>query len=217
MTEAEWNSCREPEKMLTFLRGSGRASDRKLRLFAVAVCRRIWPLLTDERSRRVIVTLERHVEGTASDQELREADSAAEDAAWDLDGWGGHRVAVSVCAAAWAAAAANWEGRQHDCAHKAAQAVACGFAEADYDPVAEREERITQAILLRDIFGPLRFREVAANPAWLAPIVVTLAQAAYEHRTLPAGHLDSGRLAHLRSPGPHVRGCFALDLLLGRE
>ena len=64
--------------------------------------------------------------------------------------------------------------------------------------------------------------------------MVALAQAAYDQRTLPAGHLDPARLAvladaldeagctdadvlnHLRGPGPHVRGCWAVDLLLGK-
>jgi hypothetical protein len=64
--------------------------------------------------------------------------------------------------------------------------------------------------------------------------VLSLAQAAYEERNLPSGTLDNARLAvladaledagasgaileHLRSEGPHVRGCFAVDLLLGKE
>jgi hypothetical protein len=64
--------------------------------------------------------------------------------------------------------------------------------------------------------------------------VVALAQAAYEQRELPAGTLDIARIAilsdaledagctdaellgHLRGPGPHVRGCWAVDLLLGK-
>jgi hypothetical protein len=78
---------------------------------------------------------------------------------------------------------------------------------------------------------------VAVDPAWLAwhdGAVVKLAEAVYEERELPSGHLDAGRLAiladmleeagccdagllgHLRGPGPHVRGCFAVDLLLGK-
>jgi hypothetical protein len=65
--------------------------------------------------------------------------------------------------------------------------------------------------------------------------VLNLARSAYEERTLPAGALDAGRLAvladaleeagcddaevlaHLRGPGPHVRGCFALDWVLGKS
>jgi hypothetical protein len=64
---------------------------------------------------------------------------------------------------------------------------------------------------------------------------VSLAQAAYDERNLPSGHLDNARLAvlsdaleeagctdadilsHLRSPGLHVRGCWALDLVLAKE
>ena len=70
--------------------------------------------------------------------------------------------------------------------------------------------------------------------ACLTPAVVALAEAAYEERLLPSGELDTQRLAiladaleeagaagalleHLRSPGPHIRGCFAVDLVLARE
>jgi hypothetical protein len=76
------------------------------------------------------------------------------------------------------------------------------------------------------------FRPVALDPAWLKPNVASLAQAADEERILPSGELDVARLAvlagaleeagapddqitHLRSPGPHVRGCWAVDLCLG--
>ena len=88
--------------------------------------------------------------------------------------------------------------------------------------------------LFRDIFGN-PFRPVAIFPAWKSQTVVSLAQAAYEQRELPAGTLDVARLAvladaledagcdqadllgHLRGPGPHVRGCWAVDLLLGKS
>jgi hypothetical protein len=70
---------------------------------------------------------------------------------------------------------------------------------------------------------------------WNGGTIVQLAQSAYEERHLPAGTLDNGRLAvladaleeagctdadilgHLRGPGPHVRGCWAVDLLLGKS
>ena len=47
MNERDWSACTDPTVMLNHLRG--RASERKLRLFAVACCRHIWDLLPDER------------------------------------------------------------------------------------------------------------------------------------------------------------------------
>ena len=75
----------------------------------------------------------------------------------------------------------------------------------------------------------------AAVLAWNDATVVRLAQAAYEERHLPAGTLDNGRLAvladaleeagctdadllsHLRGSGPHVRGCWPVDLCMGKS
>jgi hypothetical protein len=92
--------------------------------------------------------------------------------------------------------------------------------------------------LLRDIFGyPFR-RQPRIVPSWLAwndGTVMKMAQAVYEGQALSGGTLDNSRLAvladaledagltdaevlgHLRSGGPHVRGCFALDAILGRS
>src|SRR5262245_57779436 len=68
----------------------------------------------------------------------------------------------------------------------------------------------------------------------LSPPARGAARRAYEERSLPSGHLDPARLlvladaleeagcadadlpGHLRGPGPHVRGCWALDLILGK-
>jgi hypothetical protein len=104
--------------------------------------------------------------------------------------------------------------------------------ESDLD-LAE-DEGSAQSQLLRDLFGN-PFRPVALDPAWLSPTVTALAQAAYEERSLPSGELDLARLKvladaieeagcpdqaildHLRGPGPHVRGCWPVDLVLGRK
>jgi hypothetical protein len=93
-----------------------------------------------------------------------------------------------------------------------------------------------QGQLLNEMFGN-PFRPVTLDPAWLdwnGGVVVALAQSAYDDRVMPAGHLDATRLAlladalddagcadaailgHLRDSGPHVRGCWVVDLLLGK-
>jgi hypothetical protein len=80
---------------------------------------------------------------------------------------------------------------------------------------------------LRDIFGHL-FRSVTANPSWLTATVVSLAHGIYDDRTFDrrpiladalqdAGCDDEAVLTHCRSDGPHCRGCWVVDLLLGKE
>ncbi len=98
---------------------------------------------------------------------------------------------------------------------------------------AQEQEAEAIAALVREILGSPAGR-VPPAPESRTSSVLTLARAAYEERALPSGHLDNARLAvlsdaleeagcadgdllaHLRSPGPHVRGCWALDLVLGK-
>ena len=86
-----------------------------------------------------------------------------------------------------------------------------------------------QAAVLRCLFGnPFRPFAIGLGPAWRTPQVIAIAQAIYDDRAfydLPiladaledAGCTDAAILDHCRSPGPHVRGCWVVDLLTGRE
>src|SRR5438128_2183526 len=73
MTEAEWNGCTDPTTMLAFLRDTGKLTERKARLFAVAVCRRIWPLLTDDEGRRAVEVAELYADGLVNKDALEVA------------------------------------------------------------------------------------------------------------------------------------------------
>jgi hypothetical protein len=68
MTEAEWLACERPQLMVESLPDN--ASQRKLRLFAVACCRRVWHLLSDEKSRRAVEIAERFADNLCSPLEL---------------------------------------------------------------------------------------------------------------------------------------------------
>ena len=95
------------------------------------------------------------------------------------------------------------------------------------DPLA------AQCDLIRCVFTAPS-RPVTLDPSLITPVATALAQAAFDHRDLPSGQLDPARLAvlsdaleeaggtgdvlaHLRSPGPHVLGCWVLDLLTERN
>ncbi len=224
MTEGEWLICKNPQDMLVLLRR--KASNRKLRLFACACCRRVWHLLTDEPGRRAVEVTERHADGIAPRQELAAAFLEARQG-----------TVARACARGYAGAAAREVARMAGWSIGWFTPTSISGRVATWD--AEREalksnEEAAQAELLRDIFGN-PFRPVATDPAWQAATVLALAQAAYDEREMPAGTLDVARLAvladaleevgctgpailgHLRGPGPHVRGCWVIDLLLGKS
>ncbi len=75
MTEAEWLACTDPQPMLEFLRR--KASDRKLRLFAVACCRRVWASLEHEEFRDAVRKAELFADGLADRAEMLQAHEKA--------------------------------------------------------------------------------------------------------------------------------------------
>jgi hypothetical protein len=225
MTEAEWWACADSRPLLEEV--SHKTSDRKLRLLICACCHRVWDLLADDRSREAVEVAERYADSSANRDDLiaarRKADAAYQ---WARKQHGPAAFRI-FCAA-----------------HLALQATSIA-KKVRFDPREnefmrgakerqEKTERKARSNLIRDIIGN-PFQPVHINSAWRTPTVLALAQDAYDQRDLPAGTLNPDRLGiladaledagcsevalleHLRGPGPHVRGCFAVDAVLGKE
>jgi hypothetical protein len=207
MTEEEWLACENVEQMLDFL--EDQASQRKVWLFACAICRRIPGYLDSTPDRLSLEAAERHFDGVDSLEEMHEHFPATN---WDirfyrLDPWNAlDRALESICGEILVPSTAYASEDERD------EALAREWAEL--------------ANLLREIVGN-PFRPVTIKPAWRIPAVTALAQSVYDDRRfqdLPiladaleeAGCTNADLLSHLRGPGPHVRGCWALDLILGK-
>jgi hypothetical protein len=251
MTEAEWLTCTDPQPMLEFLRG--KVSERKLRLFAVACCRRIWGLLTDSRDRQLVDTIERFADGheafgsvlsawrnqlrsvpeqdqgSANDHYVRRlASDVVREIGWVTGNVPIVEVAQTACSAVAATAkdealAGGLEASRvfpNPPKILADRAISAGKA------ARELEER-AQVTLVRCIFDN-PFRTVIFNSAWRAANVTALAQSIYDERAFDrmpiladaledAGCDNTQILEHCRSGGEHVRGCWVVGLVLGKN
>jgi hypothetical protein len=227
VTEAQWCGSADPFPILQW--AWARLSDRRGRLLACAACRHVAHLLTDPRTTGALDAAERFADGAATPGELEAAHKGATRAQNAQ-----RRKALLFAYAAVMDASAPWRDRS-----SGRGLTAGALTKAVQAKVLEAEPRLGYAHLQRDrpaAFAPLAdlvrevvgnpFRPVAADPSWLTPAVVDLARGAYAERAfdrLPAladalrdsGCADGQMLGHCRSPGPHVRGCWVLDLVLG--
>jgi hypothetical protein len=219
MPEAGWVTSTDPDSMLRRCRPVIRDHPRKAYLFAVACCSRIWHLLTDQRSRAAVETTARYVEGLVKEDELRSAAEAARAAHAEALRLKGKVGACAEWAAEFTASA--------DARHAAEYASNFAYVAAG-DGLQSGPEHTAQSHLIRCVFGLLPFRLVAFNPVWRTSTVVALASQMYESRdfgAMPiladalqdAGCDNEDVLGHCRGPGPHVRGCWVVDLVLGKE
>jgi hypothetical protein len=210
MTESEWLSCSDVESMLDFLRVSGSASQRKLRLFAVASCQRVRESLNDIE-RKAASFLEKFVEGLAGESQRAIAYESL------------RREVKSICPEDSNPVALDLIDRD---ARFAAEAVLLFLSEF---PVAEVK---FWCHILRDLFGPLPFRSLTAlAPSllhWNGATIPKFAQVIYDEcrfTALPyladalkeAGCDNAEILTHCRSYGEHTRGCWVVDLILGKS
>ncbi|VTU02413.1 Uncharacterized protein OS=uncultured bacterium PE=4 SV=1 [Gemmataceae bacterium] len=188
MSDAEWLAGTDPTEMCWFLRDQ--ASDRKFRLLIVACGRRARPQIGAAKFVLGVDATERFCEGTATEEEIRQFNLSRPNAA---------AVAVQVMR----------------------------FGQRHAEHAGPQAEAAAQLALLRDIFGN-SFRSIAQDPEWLTSTAVALARGMYEARDFSAmpiladalqdaGCDNEAVLEHCRGPGPHVRGCWVVDLILGRS
>lgn len=219
MTEAEWLACEAPWPMLT---GIAWEDDlRKARLLACAVCRRLSGLMHLATCREALDLSEDFADSIVA-AEAMESASAAAGAAYEMEVEKADSAEESVDARLLRAASYA-ASRRID----VAALVSILHDIAACSPARRAGEHATQANLFRDIFGN-PFRPVTFAPEWRTDTVRALAAGMYESRDFVAMPIladalqDAGCdaddiLDHCRGPGPHVRGCWVVDLVLGKE
>jgi hypothetical protein len=233
MTEAEWLACEDPRRMLEFVRGT--ASGRKLRLFVADTCRRLWHLLTDKPYRHAVDVAEQFADGLATDAELAAACHLAYRVALRGSGPGGGGPLWN--AGWWSTVEAGARDSSGNPDAPAVLSVGASWPNAyagaelcvPWAAVLGADQR-AMAATLRDLVHP-PFRPVRCRAAWRSwggGTVAHLAAGIYAELAfdrLPvladaledAGCTEAELLGHLRSDGPHVRGCWALDAVLGKS
>jgi hypothetical protein len=213
MTEAEWLECTDPQKMLEFLRD--KVSDRRLRLTACAGFRKMMHLLPFRDLRNVISVEEQYADGAIGKQDANDARIKA------------HTAMLQVPYKPPKTMTARW------LAETLVHMASSGWM------IATNQAEVTayDLQLIYDIFSN-PFRSVIVDPRWLTwdgSTIPKLAQEIYDERKMPEGTLDNTRLAvladaleeagctnadildHCRKSSTHVRGCWVVDLLLGKE
>jgi hypothetical protein len=207
--EAQWEACDRPPILLACLRLLGvKPSTRRLRLLAVAITRRGEPPVGVELWSALLTAAERFADADLPEAARRVAGAEAD------------RLAPQPV---FAQGLATWPARLLPFALRTEGPSPGDLAALLLPQSAEESGRV------RELVGnPFCLRRLL--PEWLAwndRAVPRVAAAIYQERAfdrLPiladaledAGCGDLDLIGHLRGPGPHALGCWALDLILGR-
>jgi hypothetical protein len=223
MTEAEWLACADPKKLLKRLHR--RTSERKRRLFAIACCRRVWQHFRGPQCHACLEVAERYADGAAGADEISTAEEAAM-AAYSLCRDAGDRTGTPAADAVYGATCTDVGWDLADFSRTGTLAAVVAAVPPVEAKATRAAELAAQLELVRCVFGN-SFRPVTVDPHWLTATVRQLAAGIYEERAfdrLPiladalqdAGCNNDDILNHCREPGEHVRGCWVVDLLLGK-
>jgi hypothetical protein len=217
MTEAEWRNAVIPQLLLDFARDS--VSPRKLRLFGVACCwravRRLEPSLID-----ALKTAEGYADGMVKRSVMVRTGRKVREAS-GFDPW--HRPSGRSLVSQAVGAVC-----QPGISYEPINVLSWLLDEGVFPPHEFQQEQSEQTNFLRDIFGN-PFRPVSFDPAWRTSTAVALARQMYDARdfgAMPiladalqdAGCDNEDVLTHCRAvDGVHVRGCWVVDLVLGKS
>jgi hypothetical protein len=214
MTEAEWLAATDPAQMMSLIWNG--VSDRKLRLFAVACCRVMIAGVNEPSAARAVEASEQFADGSISEEELSAARRATTDD-WNCVHEAGEVNSTFTRNAALGAAYQV----SRPSARKVVQEI--GMLLRRQVGGVPKEFQIE---VLRDTLGN-PFRPILADPSWLTSDVRNLAEGIYADRAfdrmpiLADALQDAGCdvedvLNHCRSHDVHVRGCWVVDLVLGK-
>jgi hypothetical protein len=230
MTESEWQACDKPHQMMRHLRrlvGNGidlrswfshpayGTLPRKWRCFLAACCWQVAPYL-DQRAGQLIEFADGRVEAEPTMEDLQQ-----------VRGWF-NEYSIQQVRLLWGLTSplgsASGELRNIVGCRAWKSTIAKSQKQAAMRAAFDAEAK-AQCWLIRDIFGDpfvVRSKEVGRSAA-----AVELASAMYDSRDFTrmpelgeilakAGFSDAEMLRHCAERGPHVRGCWVVDILLGK-
>ncbi len=210
MTEEEWEDRNlSPQILYEQLRGRRRLT-RKRRLLMCACCRSLHaPIRSKKKVEKWLDTAEKFADGFASDSDRFILKNAIRSMRQLRPGDGPFLFLLGLATV-------------KDASHRNLS-IAIPFTARIFG-----DNSVLSTNLLRDIFGN-PFRPVAFDPNWRTATAVGLAQTMYDARhfnAMPiladalqdAGCEDDAILGHCRDAnGIHVRGCWVVDLVLGKS
>lgn len=242
MHDERWAFVPDPKGLDDYWWYNEVLSERKRYLFMAAVGRQVVHLMDEPVCIRAVDTCEEFAEGIVGEEKFCDVMEEANDARC-----ASQSTVAAVSAAHAFLTFLTDGGKLHECVEAAELAFGYVVAANSGDLPADTEIAAWQAIerypsfragrdsanrrfteLCLDIFSPNPFAQPVIDPSWRTSTVLTLASQMYESRdfaALPvladalqdAGCEDEQLLSHCRGPGPHVRGCWVVDLVLGKS